>query len=41
MEMPPFDPAGIIAAFALIRPSYELRVETVGFVCPLGHTVRY
>jgi len=36
----PFVPAGKIAAFALIRESEEFRVETVGRLCPVGHTVR-
>src|ERR1051325_5252206 len=36
----PFVPAGTIAAFALMRPSAELRVETEGCDCPAGHAER-
>src|ERR1043166_1347145 len=36
----PLTPAGTIAAFALIRPSAELSVETEGCGCPAGQTER-
>src|SRR3954447_20470748 len=35
----PLVPAGTMAAFALIRPSVEFRVDTVGCACPVGHKV--
>src|SRR5947209_5039177 len=35
----PVVPAGTITAFALVRPSVEFRVETVGCACPVGHKV--
>src|ERR1035441_6259705 len=34
-------PAGIMAAFALMRPSTEFKVAITGRGCPAGHTVRY
>ena len=37
----PFVPAGTIAAFAFTRPSGEFKVEIFGWVCPVGHIVRY
>src|SRR5271157_1317149 len=30
-----------MAALAFTRPSPEFRVETAGWPCPVGHTVRY
>src|SRR5690348_17245953 len=39
--MDPFVPAGTIAAFATMSPASELRVDTSGLACPVGHTVRY
>src|SRR3981081_4543917 len=41
MLMAPLVPAETIAAFALIRPSSEFKVETKGCGVPLGHMVRY
>src|ERR1035441_5197923 len=41
MRTAPLAPAGTIAAFALIRPSSEFRVEIAGWSSPVGHTVRY
>src|SRR5689334_20854770 len=37
--MLPAVPANTIAALDLMRPSSELRVETKGFACPVGHIV--
>src|ERR1019366_2220532 len=34
-------PTGMIAAFALTRPSREFSVETGGRDCPLGQMVKY
>ena len=34
-------PAGMMAALALMRPSSEFRVETVGWPSPVGQMVRY
>ena len=38
--MAPFVPAGTMAASALMRPSSEFRVETLGRANPAGQTVR-
>ena len=39
MLMLPAVPANTMAALDLMRPSSELRVETKGCVCPVGHMV--
>src|ERR1035437_3545187 len=37
----PLVPAGTIAAFEVCAPSCAFSVETSGWVCPVGHVVRY
>src|ERR1019366_1337585 len=37
----PFWPAGTIAAFAVTVPVSAFSVDTRGWLCPVGHTVRY
>lgn len=34
-------PAGTMAALATIVPVGSFKVETTGFDCPVGHTVKY
>ena len=40
-EIWPLVPAGTMAALATIVPVVSFRVETTGWVWPVGHTVRY
>jgi hypothetical protein len=40
-EIAPLVPAGTTAALAIIFPSNEFSVETLGRAGPVGHTVRY
>src|SRR5579884_526448 len=41
-SMDPFGvPAGTIAAFAMMLPSFEFSVDTFGYGSPVGHVDRY
>ena len=40
METSPLVPAGTMAALAVTAPVEELRVETLGWDCPVGQLVR-
>ena len=40
MLISPPVPAGTMAALAVTARSEAFRVETIGWFCPVGHTVR-
>src|SRR6185295_13093230 len=39
--MAPPVPTLAVTAFGMVQPDVQLRLDTVGCVCPLGHTLRY
>src|ERR1043166_506910 len=39
-DISPLDPAGTMAAFAVMPPRFAFRVEASGCGCPAGHAVR-